>query len=93
MLPAWPSFLAHVAIVLRPRLDEVASRSAGRQLLDAIDAEVPGLLAGLPPLPEWPPVPPAAEFAGVLRALDGYRKTSPEMVVVGRLIRDALPAP
>jgi len=29
----------------------------------------------------------------VLAALDTYRKTSPEMVVSGRMIGDALPAP
>ncbi|MBF8285784.1 MAG: hypothetical protein HW378_4699, partial [Anaerolineales bacterium] len=32
------------------------------------------------------------EFAEVLAALDTYRKTSPEMVVFGRMIGDALPA-
>ena len=38
-------------------------------------------------------MPPAAEFADVLPApLDTYRKTSPEMVVFGRMIGDALPA-
>jgi hypothetical protein len=38
-------------------------------------------------------MPPAGEFADVLAALDTYRKTSPEMVVFGRMIGDALPAP
>jgi len=36
---------------------------------------------------------PAAEFAEVLAALDTYRKTSPEMVVFGRMLGDALPRP
>jgi hypothetical protein len=38
-------------------------------------------------------VPPAAEFAEVTAALDTYRKTSPEMVVFGRMLGDALPRP
>jgi hypothetical protein len=36
-------------------------------------------------------MPPAAEFATVLSTLDTYRKTSPEMVVFGRMLGDALP--
>jgi hypothetical protein len=36
-------------------------------------------------------MPPADEFAEVLAALDTYRKTSPEMVVFGRMLGDALP--
>jgi hypothetical protein len=37
-------------------------------------------------------MPPAREFADVLAALDTYRKTSPEMVVFGRMLGDALPS-
>ena len=51
------------------------------------------MFAALPIPPATPPMPPAGEFAGVLAALDTYRKTSPEMVVFGRMIGDALPAP
>ena len=43
--------------------------------------------------PPRPAMPPAAEFAEVLAALDTYRKTSPEMVVFGRMLGDALPRP
>ena len=43
------------------------------------------------PLPAAPPMPSPTEFAGVLAALDTYRKTSPEMVVFGRMIGRALP--
>jgi hypothetical protein len=38
-------------------------------------------------------MPSAAEFAQVVAALDTYRKTSPEMVVFGRMLGDALPNP
>jgi hypothetical protein len=36
-------------------------------------------------------MPPAAEFQAVRVALDTYRKTSPEMVVFGRMLGDSLP--
>lgn len=93
MLASWPAFLAHVATVLRPHLDDAATRAAGQRLLAAVDAEIPGVFATLPSLPARPAMPPAAEFAPVLAALDTYRKTSPEMVVFGRMLGDALPNP
>jgi hypothetical protein len=92
MLASWPAFLAHVATVLRPHLQDAATRSACVRLLDAVDAEIPAVFAALPSLPATPPMPPADQFIDVLAALDTYRKTSPEMVVFGRMIGDALPA-
>jgi hypothetical protein len=91
MLASWPMFLAHVATVLRPHLDDAATRAAGQRLLAAVDAEIPRVFTTLPSLPARPAMPPAAEFAEVLAALDTYRKTSPEMVVFGRMLGDALP--
>jgi len=93
MLGSWPAFLAHVATVLRPHLRNAVTRTTCMRLLDAVDAEIPAVFATLPSLPVKPPMPPAAEFAEVLAALDTYRKTSPEMVVFGRMIGDALPTP
>ena len=93
MLARWPGFLAHLATVLQPRLDDPATRAVCLGLADAIDAKVPAVFATLPPLPSSPPLPPPAEFAQVLAALGAYRQTSPEMVVSSLLIRNALPAP
>ena len=93
MLASWPPFLAHVATVLRPHLDDAATHAAGQRLLAAVDAEIPRVFATLPSLPARPAMPPAADFAEVLAALDTYRKTSPEMVVFGRMLGDALPSP
>lgn len=90
MLASWPAFLAHVATVLRPHLDDPATRAAGQRLLAAVDAEIPRVFATLPPASR-PAMPPAAEFGPVLAALDTYRKTSPEMVVFGRMLGDSLP--
>jgi hypothetical protein len=108
MLAAWPGFLAHVATALRPLLDHGAGggdRAAGAatgagaareifgRLLAAVDAEIPALFAALPSLPASPPRPPADDVPAVLAALNTYRKTSPEMVVFGRMLGDALPPP
>lgn len=91
MLAGWPGFLAHVATVLRPAFDDALALAARRQLGEAIKAALPAVLDAVPPLPKTPPMPPAQEFAGVMAALDTYRRTSPEMVVFGTMIRDALP--
>ena len=91
MLASWPAFLAHVATVLRPHLDDAATGAACQRLLATVDAEIPAVFAALPSLPTAPPIPPAREFPDVLAALDAYRKTSPEMVVFGRMLGDALP--
>jgi len=91
MLATWPAFLAHVATVLKPHLDDAATGAACQRLLSAIDAEIPTLFAALPAPPSTIAPPPASEFGEVLTALDTYRKTSPEMVVFGRMLTDALP--
>jgi hypothetical protein len=92
MLANWPAYLAHVATVLRPRFADPATLASCRAVLDRIDGAVPALLARLPALPATPPAPPREQHAAVLAALARYRETSPQMVVFGALVRDALPA-
>ena len=92
MLAHWPGLLAHLATVLSPRFSDPDTLAAGDTLRERIDAAVPGVLAHLPgPAHGGPPVPRRAEHAEVLSALEAYRVTSPQMVVFGRLIREALP--
>ena len=93
MLAHWPAYLAHVATVLRPRFDDPTTAASCRAVLARIDAEVPAVFARLPAAPASPPMPPREEHADVLAALDRYRGTSPQMIVLGALLRDALPAP
>jgi hypothetical protein len=92
MLAGWPAFLAHLATALRPVIEGPAAHAAYARVNAAIDACIPALFAELPALPAEPPAPPAADVPGVRAALDAYRRTSPEMVVVGRVIERALPA-
>ena len=93
MLAGWPAFLAHLATVLRPKLADPSTLAAGQRLLAAVDAEIPEVFAALPALPPAPPMPSESEFTAIRSALDTYRQTSPEMVVCGRMIGDALPGP
>src|SRR6185436_18681916 len=55
MLATWPAFLAHIATVLGPHLDDTATGAACQRLLAAIDAEIPAVFATLPPPPTAPP--------------------------------------
>ena len=91
MLAQWPRFIAHVATVLGPHFRDPETRAVCQRLLGAIDAEIPGVFVALPPLRDRPPAPAKEEFPAVLAALDAYRKTSPEMIVFSRAIRDTLP--
>jgi hypothetical protein len=77
--------------VLVPRFDDPATRQSCANVLARIDASVPDVFGNLPLLGADPPMPPSHQFAEVLDALERYRQTSPEMIVFGALIRDALP--
>lgn len=90
MLAHWPALLAHLATVLAPRLASADFAAAFDRIRAKIDAAVPGVLATLPVEPPARPRPSEAERAHFLSIGATYRKTSPELIVVGRLIADAL---
>jgi hypothetical protein len=92
MLAGWPACLAHVATVLRPRFADPATAACCRSVLARIDGGVPAVFARLPVLPPDPPAPPRDQYPAVLAALERYRETSPQMLVFGTLVLDALPA-
>lgn len=93
MLAHWPAFLAHLAVVLSPRLGEPAISAAFDEIRARIDGSVPGVLATLPARSAAHPMPSASERAHYRSIRATYRKTSPELIVFGRLISDALPSP
>lgn len=88
LLALWPGLLAHLADAVPPRLADPATQAACAALAERIDAAVPAILADLPPLSA---PPPAEGRDAVLAVIATYRRTSPQMVVFGRLIRQALP--
>ena len=88
ILARWPGYFAHLAQVLAPLFTAPGTDAARAALLSGVDGAVAELFAELPPLPENV-MPDAAEIPAILAALDTYRRTSPEMVIFGRLIADA----
>lgn len=93
MLAHWPGLLAHLSVVMVPRLANQASIAAFDLVRARIDAAAPEVFARMPAPGPLPPAPSPDEKANILAALETYRKTSPELIVFGRLIRDALPPP
>jgi hypothetical protein len=89
-LAHWPVFLAWVATELGPRFAAAETAKARADFREASWNAAPEIVARLPKLPDLPP-PDAATVPRILAAIEGYATTSPEMVMFGRLIRDALP--
>jgi hypothetical protein len=88
ILARWPGYLAHLAGVLAPLFNAPETDAARSALLSGIDHAVARLFAELPP-PPGTAMPPKDEIPAILRALDTYRRTSPEMIIFGRLIAAA----
>ncbi len=91
MLAHWPGLMAHLATALGPRLTSAPVTSAFDELRRRIDVAVPEVLAGLPPVSSSRPRPSGADLADFFNVGQTYRRTSPELVVVGKLLADALP--
>jgi hypothetical protein len=93
MLAHWPALLAHLATDLASRIEAPDTIAAYDELRRRLDEVADACLQRLPPRRgETRPAPDASERDHVLSVLDIYRRTSPEMVAFGRLIRDALPS-
>jgi hypothetical protein len=88
MLARWPGLLAHFAVELGPRFASEEKAAVAADLLHRIDQAVPAIRGGLP-LPSRS-APDAGVAAHLIRMIDGYRVTSPEMILFGRLIREAV---
>jgi hypothetical protein len=89
-LAHWPAFLAWIATELSPRFAAPETGKARAAFRDASWTAAPAIVARLPGLPDLAPPDPAA-VARILASIEGYAATSPEMVMFGRLILDALP--
>jgi hypothetical protein len=91
-LAHWPAFLAWIATELGPRFGAAETSDARAAFRDASWKAAPAIIARLPGLPDLLP-PDTAAVPRMLAAIEGYAKTSPEMVMFGQLILDALPDP
>lgn len=92
LLADWPAYLAHAATLIGPLLNDDAARQARAAIAEEIIAAADDIIAGLPPVPAGYTPPTAAQGEAIVSAIRTYRVTSPEMVVFGTLLRDALPA-
>jgi hypothetical protein len=91
MLAHWPAYIQHIAPVLGLRLGDAGFRQRGEHLAQQITNAVPMILASLPTPPSLP-APEEELGPALLEAIVTYRRTSPEMVMVGSLLLHQLPA-
>ena len=91
LLARWPAYLAHAATLVEPILRDDAARQARAAIAETIIAAADDIIAGLPPVPEGYTPPTPEQGRAIIGAIKTYRVTSPEMVVFGTLLRDALP--
>lgn len=89
LLARWPGLLAHLAVELGPRFRGPEKTAVAQRLIAELDAYVGALAQSLPAASR--PAPSATEALHLVQMIDGYRVTSPEMILFGRLIREALP--
>ena len=88
MLLNWPGLAGHLGTVLPPRMRGAVAVSDA--LRSRIDDAAATLLRPAPEPPRAAPSPSARAYFARISAT--YRKTSPELVIAGKLIRDALPS-
>jgi len=91
LLAHWPAYLAHAATLIEPALKSDTARAERRALAMRIVAAADEVLAILPPLSSQKRPPSEAQRAAIVAAIHTYRVTSPEMIVYGTLLRNALP--
>jgi hypothetical protein len=88
-LAHWPAFLGYACVLVPPEfaaIDAAASRLRGA--IDAAAAEIAGRLA---PPPDRP-APSGAQADRLRSAIEQFTVRIPEMVVIGNVLRRALPA-
>jgi hypothetical protein len=89
-LAHWPSFLAWLATEFGPRFDAPETNNAHTAFRDAAWQAAPAIVARLPS-PSTVAAPNAEATRRVLATIDRYAATSPEMVMFGQLLLEALP--
>ena len=88
-LAHWPAMLAFAGVLVPPEF--AAIDAAAARLRDQVEGTATGLARRLMPAPDIG-APAAAERAQLQLAIDRFSLRIPEMVVIGGLLRRALPA-
>jgi hypothetical protein len=89
-LAHWPGLLAWLATELGPRFDAPETNAARAAFRDAAWQAAQAIIDKLP-APPIAAAPDAEAKRRVLATIDRYAETSPEMVMFGQLLLDALP--
>jgi hypothetical protein len=88
-LAHWPSFLGYTAVIIPPVFDAIDA--AASRLQRQVDTAAAGIARGLVPPRDL--AAPAGDGARQLQsAIDQFSRRIPEMVVIGGVLRRALPA-
>lgn len=88
----WPSYMAYAGAMFWPRLESGEVAHAGAAMVDAAEAAADRLVAALPaPAGDFAP-PDAAAADALVKVLDSLTPKIPEMIIVCKLLGDALPS-
>jgi hypothetical protein len=88
-LAHWPAFLGYASVLVLPEFDAIDSAAA--RLRSEVDAAAASLARRLKPSPELE-APSGAQARRLQSAIDQFSARIPEMVVIGNVLRRALPA-
>ena len=92
LLAPWPAYLAHAAALIEPLIRSAQGQSSRQVIADSIVDAAQDLLPHLAAPPAHLTAPSEAQSAAIIQAIHTYRVTSPEMIVIGTLLLDSLPA-
>ncbi len=84
-LAHWPAFLGYAAVVVPPEFEAIDAAAA--RLRQQVDAAAETIVANLPPAP----APRGVEAQQLQSAIAQFSRRIPEMVVIGNMLRGALP--
>lgn len=88
-LAHWPAFLGYAGVIVPPEFEAIDAVAA--RLRAQVDEAVALLAPRLAPAAAWP-TPTGAQAAALQSAIGQFTGRIPEMVVIGNLLQDALPA-
>ncbi|MDP7391892.1 MAG: hypothetical protein QGH07_08625 [Alphaproteobacteria bacterium] len=90
-LANWPAYLAHVGALMWPYLETGEILRAGTSIVAAADAVADELVSRLPSAPEGLAAPTPEQAAEMSELLSTMTQKIPEMIVICKLLGDALP--
>jgi len=87
----WQGYLAWAATELGPLFYDAGVRAECGRVAERVAAAAPDVLRRLPPVPADPPRLDPGQAAAILDAIARFKGASPEMIVFGTLLLNALP--